>query len=58
MLELEGGGSVVDTPGVKMFGLWNVKRETLRELFPDVANGTAPDWRNESYERIAASLRE
>jgi ribosome biogenesis GTPase len=58
VLELEGGGSVVDTPGVKMFGLWGVTRENFKEFFPDVANDTAPQWRRESYERIAASLRE
>lgn len=57
VLELEGGGSVVDTPGVKMFGLWDVTRENLAELFPDVADDTAPPWRRESYERIATSLR-
>ncbi len=58
VLDLEGGGSVVDTPGVKLFGLWGVTRENLDEFFPDVASGTAPEWRRESYERIAASLRE
>jgi ribosome biogenesis GTPase / thiamine phosphate phosphatase len=57
LLELEGDGSVVDTPGVKMFGLWDVTRENLEEYFPDVASGTAPQWRRESYERIAESLR-
>ncbi len=56
-LEHESGGTVVDTPGVKMFGLWGVTRENLKEFFPDVANDTAPQWRRESYERIAASLR-
>jgi len=50
------GGSVIDTPGVKMFGLWNMTRETLKEFFPDVTNNTAPPWRVASYERIAGSL--
>ena len=53
---LEFGGSVIDTPGVKLFGLWGVTRENLDDFFPDVANDTAPAWRRESYERIAASL--
>jgi ribosome biogenesis GTPase / thiamine phosphate phosphatase len=53
---LEFGGAVIDTPGVKLFGLWGVTRENLPEFFPDVAGGTAPDWRKESYERILESL--
>jgi ribosome biogenesis GTPase len=53
---LEIGGAVIDTPGVKLFGLWNVTRENLIEFFPDVATSTAPQWRNESFERIMASL--
>jgi ribosome biogenesis GTPase / thiamine phosphate phosphatase len=53
---LDIGGSVIDTPGVKLFGLWGVTRENLPEFFPDVAGEKAPDWRLESYERIAASL--
>lgn len=50
------GGAVVDTPGVKQFGLWNVTRENLAALFPDVSAGTAPEWRQQSYERIAETL--
>ncbi|HVT89634.1 MAG TPA: ribosome small subunit-dependent GTPase A [Tepidisphaeraceae bacterium] len=50
------GGRVIDTPGVKLFGLWNVTRENLPEFFPDVQADTAPPWRRESYERIEASL--
>ena len=53
---LDFGGTVVDTPGVKLFGLWGVTRENVREFFPDVEAGTAPQWRTESYERIVASL--
>ena len=55
---LDMGGHVIDTPGVKMFGIWNVPREGLTEFFPDVARGDAPDWRRESYERILESLPE
>jgi ribosome biogenesis GTPase len=53
---LEVGGAVVDTPGVKVFGLWGVTRDNLPEFFPDVASGDAPEWRKESYDRILASL--
>ena len=53
---LDFGGAVIDTPGVKLFGLWGVTSENLQEYFPDVADGSAPTWRAESYERIAASL--
>ena len=53
---LEMGGYVIDTPGVKLFGLWGVTRENLSDFFPDIAAGTAPQWRQESYQRIAASL--
>jgi ribosome biogenesis GTPase / thiamine phosphate phosphatase len=53
---LEFGGWVIDTPGVKMFGLWNVTRETLPQFFPDIVAGNAPPWRRESFERIEASL--
>jgi ribosome biogenesis GTPase / thiamine phosphate phosphatase len=54
---LEVGGFVIDTPGVKQFGLWDVTEDNLIEYFPDIENETAPDWRRESYERILESLR-
>ena len=50
------GGAVIDTPGVKMFGLWQMTPESLLEFFPDVVNKTAPPWRIASYARIAGSL--
>jgi ribosome biogenesis GTPase len=53
---LDGGGYVIDTPGVKLFGLWNVTRDNLAEFFPDVEGETAPEWRQESYARILESL--
>ncbi len=55
---LAAGGAVIDTPGVKVFGLWGVSRENLADYFPDVAARTAPDWRRQSYERILESLPE
>jgi ribosome biogenesis GTPase len=53
---LSDGGAVIDTPGVKLFGLWGVTRENLAEFFPDVEERTAPEWRRMSYERILESL--
>jgi len=56
---LDFGGprsAVIDTPGVKMFGLWGVTRENLESFFPDVADGTAPAWRAESFKRIEESV--
>ena len=47
---------MIDTPGVKLFGLWNVTRENLRGFFPDVEADAAPKWRMESFARIEASL--
>jgi ribosome biogenesis GTPase len=53
---LDFGGAVIDTPGVKLFGLWNVTRENLIDYFPDVESDIAPEWRVESYKRIESSL--
>lgn len=50
------GGAVIDTPGVKLFGLWGLSAENLADFFPDITAGAAPSWRQESFERIAASL--
>jgi ribosome biogenesis GTPase len=53
---LDAGGYVIDTPGVKLFGIWNVPQDGLIEFFPDIASDTAPQWRRESYQRICESL--
>jgi len=58
LYRLTMGGAVIDTPGVKLFGLWGVTRDNLDEYFPDVVAGTAPEWRKESYERIRDSVSE
>ena len=39
-LPMPGGGWVVDTPGIRSFGLAHVSRERLVECFPDLAAGT------------------
>ncbi len=36
MFALDGGGSVVDTPGMREFALWNVRNVDLATLFPDL----------------------
>ncbi len=50
------GGHVIDTPGVKVFGLWAVTQENLIDFFPDIAQENAPEWRQKSYQRILDSL--
>jgi putative ribosome biogenesis GTPase RsgA len=55
---LDIGGDVIDTPGVKLFGLWNVTRDNLLDYFPDIEAETAPEWRQDSFARIEASLPE
>lgn len=37
MFELGFGGTLVDTPGMREFGLWNVQTDELAELFPEMA---------------------
>jgi len=36
-LNLDGGGAIVDTPGIREFGLWEVSGEELAYLFPEMA---------------------
>ncbi|WP_413335410.1 ribosome small subunit-dependent GTPase A [Brevibacterium sp. GP-SGM9] len=40
-LSLTGGGWLVDTPGVRSFGLAHVDRETLLSAFPELVEATA-----------------
>jgi len=40
-LPLPGGGTVVDTPGVRSFGLGAVTQERVLAAFPDLAEGAA-----------------
>jgi len=38
MFSLEFGGSLVDTPGIREFGLWEIAGEELAYLFPEMAD--------------------
>jgi ribosome biogenesis GTPase len=38
MFELEFGGTLVDTPGTREFGLWDIPAEELAYLFPEMAD--------------------
>ena len=37
-LDFDGGGALVDTPGMREFGLWNIAVEELAYLFPEMAD--------------------
>jgi ribosome biogenesis GTPase len=37
MFELEFGGRLVDTPGIREFGLWDIAADELAGLFPEMA---------------------
>jgi ribosome biogenesis GTPase len=37
MFELDFGGALADTPGIREFGLWDVSAEELAYLFPEMA---------------------
>jgi len=41
LLELPGGGAVIDTPGVRSFGLGHVSVARVLAAFPDLAEGAA-----------------
>lgn len=38
MFRLDFGGALVDTPGIREFGLWNVAGDELAYLFPEMAD--------------------
>src|SRR5215212_6714721 len=38
MFDLEFGGALVDTPGIREFGLWDIAAEELAYLFPEMAD--------------------
>ena len=35
LYDFGGGTYLIDTPGIREFGLWNLSRETLRDYFPE-----------------------
>jgi ribosome biogenesis GTPase len=37
MFDLEFGGTLVDTPGMREFGLWDITADELADLFPEMA---------------------
>ena len=37
MFDLPGGGKIIDTPGMREFGLWDIAGEELADLFPEMA---------------------
>jgi ribosome biogenesis GTPase len=36
MFELEDGGTIVDTPGIREFGLWDVDEDDVALFFPEM----------------------
>ncbi len=36
MLPIPGGGFLIDTPGIEVFGLWEVERGEVAALFPEI----------------------
>jgi ribosome biogenesis GTPase len=36
MFQLEGGGAIVDTPGIREFGLWDVDEDDVALFFPEM----------------------
>jgi ribosome biogenesis GTPase len=38
MFDLDFGGALVDTPGMREFGLWDITAEELASLFPEMAD--------------------
>jgi len=38
MFDLDFGGTLVDTPGMREFGLWDIAADELADLFPEMAD--------------------
>lgn len=55
-LEVPGGGWVVDTPGVRSFGLGHVNPSTFIEHFPDLAAGASDCPRGCSHDEPECAL--
>ncbi|MCX6020865.1 MAG: ribosome small subunit-dependent GTPase A [Chloroflexi bacterium] len=53
MKPLEGGGAIIDTPGIRSLGLWQVDRASLRWYFPEFE-----EWDGECRFRDCAHMDE
>ncbi|MGO1613055.1 MAG: ribosome small subunit-dependent GTPase A [Brevibacterium aurantiacum] len=56
-LPLDGGGWLVDTPGVRSFGLAHVDRDTLISAFPELVDATAECPRGCTHQADAPGCR-
>ncbi|MDN5635443.1 MAG: GTPase RsgA, partial [Brevibacterium sp.] len=56
-LRLDGGGWLVDTPGVRSFGLAHVDRSTLLSAFPELVDATAECPRGCTHQADAPGCR-
>ena len=56
VLELPGGGWVIDTPGIRSFGLAHVDPARVVQAFPDLAAGTASCPRSCSHDEPECAL--
>jgi ribosome biogenesis GTPase len=55
-LELPGGGWVIDTPGLRSFGLAHIDLNRVIHAFPDLADGTADCPRSCSHDEPECAL--
>lgn len=56
LMDLPGGGSIVDTPGVRSFGLRHVTADTVVSAFADLAGGLEACPRGCTHEEIECGL--
>jgi ribosome biogenesis GTPase len=38
LIPIEGGGFCIDTPGIKSFGVWDLKKEEIQRYFSEIAH--------------------
>lgn len=55
-LELDGGGWIIDTPGVRSFGLSHIEREDVVAAFPDCAEVAKNCRKNCSHDEAECAL--
>jgi ribosome biogenesis GTPase len=36
LIQLEGGGFCIDTPGIKSFGVWDLSKQEIQAFFPEI----------------------